>query len=100
MLRIIFMQDRATAHMALETQRLPPENVPHLWRKDMGPANDPKLNPIENLWFILENILEEKLSVPATVAGLERSLLDTWRKIALETPRISFIRYQLEYKLS
>ncbi|VDK32618.1 unnamed protein product [Dibothriocephalus latus] len=51
----------------------------------MWPANSSDLNPIENQWPILGNMDDQKVPAPNTVAGLEKSLLEAWRKTSLET---------------
>ena len=49
MSRVIFQQDGARAHTAHATQELLSRELPHFLAKDMWPANNPDLNPIENL---------------------------------------------------
>lgn len=85
MSEIVFQQDGARAHTARKTQDLLCAKIPHFWDKDMWPANSPDLSPIENLWSILGDKLEEQKQKPTTVAGLERSLKNAWNKIPKET---------------
>ena len=85
MSRLIFMQDGARAHTALRTQRLLQDKVPHFWRKDMWPANSPDLNPIENLWSILGDKIDEQKKQPSNIQGLEKIIKTAWQKIPRET---------------
>ena len=82
---MIFQQDGARPHTALRTQRLLEEKIPNFWNKDMWPANSPDLNPIENLWSILGDKVDEEKTPPSSAAGLERILKNAWKKIPVET---------------
>lgn len=85
MSRVIFQQDGAKAHTALETQKLLEKKLPNFWSKDMWPANSPDLSPIENLWSILGEALKEMKRPPTTIRSLEKALKTAWKKIPLET---------------
>ena len=50
----VFMQDGATSHTANLTQDLCSLTFPAFWDKDFWPGNSPDLNPIENIWSIME----------------------------------------------
>ena len=82
---MIFMQDGARVHMAPETSKWLRENEIQFWGKEVWPLNSPDLNPIENVWVILEELLISEKGEHRTLAQLEKSLLEAWKKIRLET---------------
>jgi transposase len=49
----VFVQDGAPAHTVKVTQRWCSENLSAFLKKDELPPNSPDLNPVENLWAIL-----------------------------------------------
>ena len=53
-----FMQDNAPPHTANKTQIWLANNVPFFWDKYRLPAKSPDLNPIENLWSIVEEKID------------------------------------------
>ena len=78
MSEMIFHEDGALAHTALRTQELLQEKILNFWSKDMWPTNSPDLNPIENLWAILGDKVDEEKVQPTTIAGLENFLKTSW----------------------
>lgn len=76
----IFQQDNAPIHTAGTIKSyLRNKNVTVMeW-----PPQSPDLNPIENLWFILDNNLKKRN--PANEDELFRMLNDAWKKISSDT---------------
>ena len=85
MSEMIFHEDGARTHTALRTQELLQEKIPNFWSKDIWLTNSPDLNPIENLWAILGDKVDEEKVQPTTIAGLENFLKASWKKIPPET---------------
>lgn len=76
----IFMQDGAPPHTAKATQQWCRENLPGFWEKDVWPGNSPDLNPIENIWSIMQQMLDQEK--PATsISGLVKQIKRAWASI-------------------
>jgi len=68
-----FVQDGAPPHTAKATQSWCSKNLPNFIAKEEWPANSPGINPIENLWSIID---EEayKDPIPKRMKELKRRL--------------------------
>ena len=78
--KAIFMQDGAPVHRSATAQQWCRDNLPHFWAKEEWPGNSPDLNPIEELWAIVQQDLDKQK--PATnLAQLETQLKCAWSRI-------------------
>ena len=84
MSRAIFQQDGARCHTAAENEEWLRENVDNYWAKGMWPANSPDLSPIENVWAIMQDKVDEVDPPPSTLAALEKILKQAWANISPE----------------
>ena len=83
----IFMQDNASCHTPKSTTAwLQSYNI-SVMGKGVWPVNSPDLNPIENLWAILEKELKSGKNTPNNLASIEKSLHAAWSRIKPETLR-------------
>jgi len=77
----IFMQDHASSHDADKTQTWLAEHAPKFFDKNSWPAKSPDLNPIENLWAILEaNLNRDNLT---SKNSLKNAIKKTWNNTTL-----------------
>jgi len=81
--KAIFMQDGAPSHTSNLAQSWCSENIAHFWKKEAWPGNSPDLNPIKNLWAILQVNVDE-LAPSTNRKQLEKSLKIGWSKISPE----------------
>ena len=65
--RAIFMQDGAPPHTAQKTQQWCRQHLSDFWERGVWPGNSPDLNPIENLWAIVQQEVDKR--TPTTSAG-------------------------------
>ncbi|KAI6647362.1 Transposase-like [Oopsacas minuta] len=76
-----FMLDGAPAHTAIKIQKWLSDHLPGFWAKDIWPSNSPDLNPIENLWAIMQAELDKRK--PATnLKQLAKILENIWSGIS------------------
>ena len=85
MLDSIFQQDNATCHTAQSTTAWLQRHNITVMGKGVWPANSPDLNPIENLWSILEEELKCEKKTPQDLPSLEKALQAAWSRIKPET---------------
>ena len=75
----LFFEDNARCHSACATQQWLKKHIPESLPDVPLPPNSPDLNPIENLWGIVQDKLNEKKFT--TVTGLWKALGKIWKNI-------------------
>ena len=80
MSEIIFQQDGTPAPTAKFTQEWCRQIVPSFWRKDEWPGNSPDLNPIENLWAIVQDKVDD-IGEQIRIENLISNLKKAWSEI-------------------
>ena len=73
-----FMQDGAPTHRAIVTQEWCKKHFSSFWIKDEWPGNSPDLNPIENIWGILKQSIDE-MKQPNNLEQLKNQLEIAWK---------------------
>ena len=79
-----FVQDGAPAHAAKATQAWYKRNLPNFIEKTSWPPDSPDINPVENLWSIMDEVVY-KDPTPKTTKDLKRRLKQAWKNIPLST---------------
>ena len=80
----IYQQDGASSHTAKNIQTWLSNNVQTFVPKSEWPGNSPDLNPIENLWSIMESKLYERGNYQ-TIDDLIENIKDVWQNIPVAT---------------
>ena len=80
----IFQQDGAPAHNATRTQDWCRQHLNAFWAKGTWSGNSPDLNPIENLWAIVQSTVDG-MEEATNLIVLEKQLKLAWSQI---TPNI------------
>ena len=76
-----FQQDNARAHTAKTTTQ---------WLESAGiklfphPPSSPDLNPIESVWFLLKNSIQQRSHTPTSITELKEAVLQAWEEISVE----------------
>jgi transposase len=80
---VAFMQDGAPAHTAKLTMNLIEQNFGIIWSKNVWPGNSPDLNPIEHLWYDLQQsvFVEPR---PTNREELVSRIQETWKAFSQE----------------
>jgi len=75
---LIFQDDNAKIHTSKKTREWKEKNriISMPW-----PAQSPDLNPIENLWKILKDRIQQRKPFPKTVQQLKIALKEEWSKL-------------------
>ena len=76
---LIWVQDNAPAHKAKETQQWLECNVADFIPASQWPGNSPDFNPIEDIWGIIQQQVDEQQ--PQTIQTLKKMISCAWNKI-------------------
>ena len=76
--RMASVQDGAPAHTAKATQAWNKRNLPNFIEKTSWPPDSPGINPVENVWSIMDDVVY-KDPTPKTTKDLKRRLKQAWR---------------------
>ena len=79
-----FAQDGAPAHTSKVAQTWCHKNLPKFIPKDVWPANSPDLNPVENIWSIIDDITYRD-PAPKTLDRLKKRLRFAWKNVTQDT---------------
>ena len=79
-----FVQNGAPAHAAKATQAWCKKNLLNLIEKTRCLPNYPDINPVEDLWSIMDEVVY-KDPTPKTMKDLKRRLKQAWKRTPLST---------------
>jgi len=77
-----FIQDGVPAHTSKATQACCKRNLPNFIEKTSWPPNLQDVNPVENLWSIMDEFVY-KDPTPKTMKDPKRRLKQAWKNIPL-----------------
>jgi len=77
-----FVEDGAPAHATKATKAWCKRNLPKFIEKTSWPPNSPDINPVENLWSIMDEVVY-KDPTPKTIKDLKRGFKQAWKNIPL-----------------
>jgi len=78
-----FVQNGALAHTSKATQTWCQKNLPNFIAKDGWPANVFFLNPIDNIWSIIDGTTY-KDPAPKPIKELKKQLHFAWKNVTLD----------------
>ena len=75
------------------------KNLSNFIEKTCWPPNSPDINPVENRWSIMDEVVY-KDPTPKTMKDLKRRLKQAWKKIPLSTSRyMTLISHSMPQRL-
>lgn len=80
----IFQQDGAKAHTAKSTLKFLSQKFHRFWMPEEWPANSPDLSPIENVWGIIKQKVDEKQDDIKTIDQLKKAVTHAWDSMPRE----------------
>ena len=78
----IFQQDVAPCHKSKKVQQWFEEKGVNIWWD--WPPQSPDLNPIEDIWDILDKAVQSRGKLPTSLPQLMAILLEEWKIIAID----------------
>ena len=60
------------------------KNLPIFVEKTCWPPDSPDINPVKNLWSIMDEVVNKDLT-PKTMKDMKRGFKPAWKKIPLST---------------
>lgn len=84
-----YFHDNGPTHKAKATQAFLEEKKVKVCKPDVWPANSPDLNPIENVWSKMKDVVHR--IGPQTTDELETAIKKAWREVATDELRHNLI---------